>query len=299
MAVTKKLSTDVGVPTVTNTVGTLITLLDYLLVTTLGWTKVYSGTNKGVYRAPTGNRRYLRVDDSGSGASGARINSYETMTDVDTGTGPMPTAAQLSGGLYLPRCTTAGPCKWKFISNGTYFVLIINYNIASNYWASCVFGDVFSYKSGDAYNTVLIGEASFSNPTSSLQTLNIANTTTSTATHYAQRSFTQVGSAVLLGKTSDYIKAPRAILGGTGTNLPYPSAVDGGIYLSPLYLNEVTVGLRGQLPGLWDPLHSYPLAEGDTFSGSSGLLSGKSFECWILGTAGQMMVETSDTWSMV
>lgn len=297
MAVTKKLSTDAGVPTVTNTAGTLITLLDYLLVTTMGWTKVYSGTNKGVYRAPTGNRMYLRVDDSG--ALGARINSYETMTDVDTGTGPMPTAVQLSGGVYLPRCSTAGPCKWKFIGNGTYFVLIINYNIASNYWAACVFGDVFSYKSGDAYNTVLIGESAFASTVSTMQVLNTTNATTSTANHYAQRSFTQVGSAVLLGKTSDYVKAPRAILGGSGGGLPYPSAVDGGIYLSPLYLNEVTVGLRGQLPGLWDPLHAYPLAEGDTFSGSSGLLSGKSFECWILGFAGQMMVETSNTWGMV
>mgnify|MGYP000538869411 CR=1 FL=1 len=50
--------TSAGAPALSGSAGSLITVLDFCLVTTLGWTKT-AGTNNGIYRAPTGNRRYL------------------------------------------------------------------------------------------------------------------------------------------------------------------------------------------------------------------------------------------------
>ena len=47
----------------------------------------------------TSNRRYVRIADTTTYTS--RIIVYETMTAVSTGTGPMPTSAQISGGGYL------------------------------------------------------------------------------------------------------------------------------------------------------------------------------------------------------
>jgi hypothetical protein len=65
-----------------------------------GWEKVFSGTNKAVYRSTdvTGSRFYLRVD--ASSGQFARVRGYETMSDIDTGTGLFPIDAQLSGGGY-------------------------------------------------------------------------------------------------------------------------------------------------------------------------------------------------------
>ena len=69
-----------------------------------GWEKVFSdGTTKAVYRSTdvTSSRRYYRVDDSNN--KKARVLGYGSMTDVDTGTDPFPTDAQISGGGYLTK----------------------------------------------------------------------------------------------------------------------------------------------------------------------------------------------------
>jgi len=65
----------------------------------LGWSKVFSSANIAVYRAPdiAGTRMFLRVDDTDS--TRARARGFETMSDVNTGTGPFPTDAQFSGNL--------------------------------------------------------------------------------------------------------------------------------------------------------------------------------------------------------
>ena len=72
-----------------------------------GWEKVFSGTNKAVYRSTdvTGSRFYLRVDDSNG--LYARVCGYETMSDVDTGTGLFPTAAMVAGGGYWHKATAS------------------------------------------------------------------------------------------------------------------------------------------------------------------------------------------------
>lgn len=72
-----------------------------------GWEKVFTGTNKAVYRSTdvTGARFYLRVDDSNN--LFARVRGFESMTNVDTGAGPFPTDAQMSGGGYWHKSMTA------------------------------------------------------------------------------------------------------------------------------------------------------------------------------------------------
>src|SRR5574337_1914064 len=93
-------SSDASAPVLTGQAGSLITVLDACLISgygsksPAGWAKPYSGTNLAAYRAATGNRFYFRVDDSGTVE--ARISGYETMSDVNTGTGQFPTTAQIS-----------------------------------------------------------------------------------------------------------------------------------------------------------------------------------------------------------
>lgn len=81
---------DTGAPTLNNTAGSLINVLDFCLPSR-GWVKEFSGTGKAVYRAGSGNRKYYRVlDDLSMASSGfysALVTGYDSMTDVDTGAG--------------------------------------------------------------------------------------------------------------------------------------------------------------------------------------------------------------------
>ena len=49
----------------------------------LGWERVYTGTNKSVYRSldPAATRLYLRIDDSADRT--AVVSMYETMSSID------------------------------------------------------------------------------------------------------------------------------------------------------------------------------------------------------------------------
>ena len=85
--------------TITGQAGTLITVLDAILVTGEGWTKTYSGTNKAVYTQASGSGFVLRVVDDGSLAAGAReatVRGAESASDVDTLTDSFPTTSQLA-----------------------------------------------------------------------------------------------------------------------------------------------------------------------------------------------------------
>lgn len=96
MSVTVYRSTDAGAPVLNGTSGNgLVNLFDICLVGSgtaygslpkKGWTKPYSGANKGVYLTVDGGC-YLRVMHDGSNAGGFRealVRAAEGATDVDT-----------------------------------------------------------------------------------------------------------------------------------------------------------------------------------------------------------------------
>lgn len=282
-----------GVPVLNGAVGSLITLLDYLLVTTLGWTKAFTGTNIASYRAPTGNRFYLGVDDTTT--LNARVRAFETATAagvaVGSGTGPTPTDDLLSGGGYVYKGDNTSTARsWWFASDGKMFHLSIN---ASSYYALFSFGDFASYKSSDAFNTLLSSEAGPSKSVYGITT-GISATTSATTGSCIIRAYTQVGGCVGSAKIVDGTYGSVSTIGSAGS--PYPSEVEGALLLGRVRINESSARLRGTIPGLWSPAHAKPLGDGDTFSGT-GDFSGRTFVARNVGTSGQVMVETSDTWS--
>lgn len=308
MTIYLKRGTDVGAPSLTGTVGAGITLFDYLLVTTMGWTKEYTGTNVAVYRPASGNRFYLRVDDTN--AFYTLLRGYEAMTDVNTGTGLFPTTAQFSSGLYLNKARAAGVdavnTDWQFISNGKLFYFFHNGGTISSGGVTArrffAFGDFVSYKSGDAYNTIIISEIDSGNQVNVPRPplgINGADSGFHNG-HYLARTYTQLGTAVQCSKRSDTGGNFSSRLGGG--SMTYPAAIEGGLLMAPVWVQEGANSLRGLLPGLWNPLHQRPLTHGDTFSGV-GALSGRTFEVIDLQHSsnsstygGQCFIETSDTW---
>jgi hypothetical protein len=260
-----------------------------------GWTKPYSGTNLAAYRMGGGNQRYLRLDDSGTGYN-ARVVGYEAMTGISTGTGPFPTSAQFSGGLYMPKSslTTSAARDWVIAATDSIvFIHIVIDGLTTNSHAA-FFGDFKSNKSGDQYNTLLL--ASIAAYLSGEQFPEVATLSSTVPGHYCARSYTQFGSSVGLGKHVDGAKG-----GGSSTDLGagalvYPNPSDGGLYMSEVFLHEPSI-LRGTLPGIWAPLHAKPLTHGDTFTGA-GDAAGREFLVLNLYNTGQIFLETSNTWNL-
>ncbi len=286
-----------GAPALSNAAGALITLLDFILVTQLGWTKPFSGTNKAAYKQPAGsNGFYLRVEDSGTTAASPSGRGFETMSDVDTGTGPFPTVAQVAGnGVPLRKGDTSNN-QWRCITDGK---LVYFGARESTYgvWVWWVFGDFISTLVTDSYNTCLLGCVA----NSGISIHGASNYTTNSAGNYIARGSSQTGGSTPTSKVAGVEITNNNMMGGGGTT--YPDPIHGGINLSPVWLvDRATDTIRGVLPGLWNILHetnnTSPFVHGDTFDGA-GSLAGRQFLIQLHDQGYRKLAfETSSTWGV-
>lgn len=151
-------STDAGAPSLTNTAGSMIALLDYVLDVATGthWEKVFTGTNVAVYRATTGERKYLRVDDSN--AQVTRVTGYKTMSDVDTGTGQFPDPAVTNGYINWLKADSGNASPWFFVGDSRFFLLNVTPDITYDFIDfTFSFGEITPYDSLDIDTTILTG----------------------------------------------------------------------------------------------------------------------------------------------
>lgn len=251
----------------------------------LGWSKAFSGTNQAAYRQPVGsNQMYLRVDDalSGTNQRSAYLRGYETMSDLDNGTGPFPTTVQLANGdaCYKSATQDSTVRSWTLVGDGKLLYLFTRpYSAGATTVANTVaFGDFESYKPGDAYNTLLIGRSTLGSATSgsaadggdNMSRLELSGETLGQG-HYLPRSYTQINTAVGFYKNGSVLGADQAQRGVGGTfaagapdssycmsgrcGMVYPSPVDNGYHIAPLQVGEAGL-YRGLLPGVYQPMHN-------------------------------------------
>lgn len=281
-------------------------------VAAAGWEKSFSGTDLAVYRSldVTGTQMYLRVDDSG--AQEARVVGYETMSDVNTGTKPFPTSAQMSGGLYWTKSNadSAATRSWIAVADKKtlYFLPAFNGSFPSQVIFQGMFGDIDSVKSGDAFRCAINGYMNsgvFSSPASSGFDVDAAINTAPTGM-FISRSFSQIGSSVALGRAystlvlTDSSNRRSGQVGITG-HIPYPNLADGGVYVSPFTVFETDFGdtYRGRIRGLY----SVPQAVGGSvFSNFDRLtdvtgLTGREIALINSGTTGVFAFDVTGPWS--
>lgn len=322
MPVTVYSSADAGGPgQIANAAGALITILDACLVNgysgkvAAGWTKPFAtGTTVGAYKQGAGTKnRLMRVDDAQ--ASYARIVGYEAMTDINTGTGPFPTAVQLSGGDYLHKHNgAAGTRPWFLIADSKSFYFWTQYDTTTNgsNGGLTFFGEIRSLKAADDYAVMLMA-ASGTTKNSAINTSQdlcgaITHVGDSVPGHYMVRSFSQDGTSIEVGKHAESFRASYA---STFANFnaygrswlwdffttAAPSPVDGALYIAPMVVTEKAKTVdRGFMPGLWPIGHGRgTFMPGDTFSANAGPHAGKTFI--ILPFYGAVVaIETSNTW---
>lgn len=246
-----------------------------------GWTEEFTNTNRSVFRTPFGtNRFYLRVDDntpSGGDARNTAMRGYETMIDVDNGSGLFPKAVQEATGLAIPKSETANATvrSWTILADeGAVYILVNGDGDANGSHAVAYFGDLARpEKPGDAYHTGIVG--------GTVNNLVWGNGTTPASSNFAElpsnplasaslrnylaRSFSQLGSALGFSKVA---VTGQAFMGGA-TGMAFPSPANNGFYAWPVLVTQSYP--RGYMPGLYSPWHSVPFVDGDTVTEVVGL----------------------------
>jgi hypothetical protein len=300
---------DTSAPVLNGTRGSLIALLDACLVNgygsqpAAGWSKPFTDTNRAAFRMGSGRlRAYLRVDEANSTlATEARIQSFEGMTDIDSGTDPVASA----GHLILKKSAAADSSsrQWWLAADDRTFVLFTHYD-ASGVVSGTYFGEFFSFLPNDDYGVALISRywENTNNWIAGIEGIGMT----------AQAGYSAMNGHYVFRDSTGLVKSPQCdVVAGFGDiancngTVAFPNPANGGLLLAPLFIrmsDAPGVVLRGRLRGIWAPSHPYTAityAQGDTVGGV-GQLTGRSFlhvgrVANSANTNGRMFVEASDT----
>lgn len=255
-----------------------------LRMSPLGFTKPYSGTNKAAYKSgdPAATGCLLRVDDTV--ATTSRVVGYETMSDVDTGVNPFPTAAQFSGGMYWAKSNAADSTarSWLLIGDSKAFYLYVAAGAAENLWGfTFFFGDFISNKAADAWCCKLTGGAfgvttavSDNGDVGGMLTLS-SNPAVSNTNSFIARAYSSVAGAIMTARTTAYI-SNSAQSGNTNSGtFPFPDPTNNGLLLSPIDVRDTGV-MRGRMPGVYaSPQYISTAMTHRTVIDGAGVFAGK------------------------
>lgn len=245
-----------------------------------GWEEVFSKTNVSVFRSAdaTGSRFYLRVDDTGT--TFARVVGYEAMSDVDTGSGAFPSAAQSSGGGYWHKSGIANttPIRWKMFADALFLSLAIaaESRQGASFTAAPLrgFGNPIALSPSRDVWSALICVSSSSNTQNNGFLDSCVASIAGNGIHCA-RQISGFGGSVVCNPRAYTSNATEtsglsSILGGA------PSVVDGEVKHSKLFLVESAANSppRADIPGVrFIPQTGVGalLADGDILLGSGDL----------------------------
>ena len=254
-----------------------------------GWTKAFSGTNLAAYKSASveGTGFYLRVDDTGTKT--AQVRGYETMSDVNTGTGPFPTTAQISGaGEWITKSNAASAAvrSWRIVADDRAVHIFVRFADTTYESASYSFGDFNSLKSGDPYACMLranSADRSATVPGVQGDDFWMADGAQAYDGAYVARAANTLGGAqkVFTTPVMNVGLANAHVTGSVG--MAYPLAADNGLMLTPVLIHGPQ-GARGYVPGLYysPQIVNASFSTGDVIPGS-GDMAGKKVMAVRLG----------------
>ncbi|SFU31640.1 hypothetical protein SAMN04489707_1001198 [Paenacidovorax caeni] len=277
-----------------------------------GWEKVDTRTNKAVYRSTdvTGARFYLRVDDSNG--LFARVRGYETMSDIDTGTGLFPLDAQIAtGGGYWHKSTASNTTAIPYLlaADAKLLLQAVCFGVANsaNNTTTAVFGfgeGVALNPAGDAFATVLSATGSIG---SGLQYGGLSGASTDSATSGAAtfaRGWQGLGSAVYARPVPEGGNVTM-LSGSDGTLGIAPGRVDGAIRMARMMLkDQATNDLRAVVPGCHfvpQVLDNTPFPTPFALNDGAGALAGRKLAAVPVGQSsgsrsGTAFVDVTGPW---
>ena len=226
-----------------------------------GWEKKFTGTNKAVFKslAVEANTSYLGVNDTGT--VDANVRAYESMADVDTGTGAAPTVVESASGGFWAKSSTASATanRWDlFADSRAFYFCPVPYSGQIPEFIgqfSHFFGDVVAYKSGDVFATAIFSAPAAPGGSVSYGNVFYGSQSGVSAACRFLRSYTGLGSAI--GAFALPVSgATVGLSGADGQQGMFPTQTDGGLRLSKIYTTEFsstgsTAVLRGDIPGAY------------------------------------------------
>jgi hypothetical protein len=319
-------SSDAGSPVINGLTGNGVpNLLDICLVGAgtaygskpkMGWTKAFTGTNKGVYVTVNGVCS-LRVAQDGTNTGGFReaiVRAAEGASDVDTLVDPFPLVAEVSDANATWRTSDtldSTAREWELVAGPNHFALSVVFGTgrADTY----LFGKPEGEGAGNAW-PYIITLRGVSN-----------NTGDGTASGVAQAGLASFNTLRMYAMRSvdGITKAPRAALvtpsassvsggGPPGQSGPPIPDADGQIDISmpEVWVNGATGGTAvnpraaGFFPNLWSTRHNFfstprGAVYGDTFTSLAYDLDAVFVLRGPAGdTGGKWAIETTDTWAV-
>lgn len=226
-----------------------------------GWTRVFSGTNKAVWRSDdiAGSRRYYRIDDSN--AQYARLLMYRTMSDVDTGVDRVPLGAQMTNGVGVLKSTTANSTArdW-FVAVDPQFIWLgidAGSSLPTLGYDMYGFGDPLLWKPGDQYGAILIGHQSDSPAAAGNYAMYLGAVATSIKGRYMAADTDEATQSPNLNLDGGWRQ--QLYPGQSANSFPATDAAFGGIEYGDVVIfttgagatSSATLGpRRGKLPGI-------------------------------------------------
>jgi len=238
------------------------------------WQEKFAGTvgNVGVFAptVPEATGMLLRVDDTG--ATNARVRAWETMTDANTGQGPIPLDSQVSGGLWWGKSYQANSTgrPWWLIADARGFYLAVD-PYSGGRFTIFYAGDIIGY--APAWDYLISGNTSDQTSSSGWQEgcCGYSYRGTSNNPFYLARLHTGMGGSVQAVRVGSHNNGTTtAYCGSSGYGIgTYPNAANNGLITGVLevYVNNV---LRGTLPGLLHPVQD---------CNGSGIATGAIVKC--------------------
>lgn len=208
-----------------------------------GFEKAFSGTGKAAYRSASvaSTRGYLLVLDTdvATPASWNQLQQFESMSDVDTGTG--------GSTVYysLKYATSSG--HWMLVADDRAFYFVARTFGANEPIGQFFFGDLaYPAQPADAYHCGLIGlqSAATNNP------YGLARFGDSGESGRLMRSYDQVTANVALRRYGHALNSSYLSNGGGS----YLSAL--GVAVTPVQGWEDNTTYRGDLPGFYSQVHA-------------------------------------------
>lgn len=233
-----------------------------------GWEKPFSGTNKAVYRStdPAGSRFYYRVQDTGG--TRAEIRGYESMTDVDTGTGLFPSVLQRAGnGAQMSK-------SWAKTATAVPYLLAADARMAllCVYWSNSQYPSFFSapIRGFGDFDALVSADGFASGVSAAPEGGQFANNQMEGSLDFAS-DFSATGGAAFFARpysgmgaslpcaVNAYCGRPEnkkstqtnVISGNDGHLGDFPSELDGALRLSRCYIGEGnSTKPRANVPGV-------------------------------------------------
>lgn len=233
-------------------------------VAPLGYIKPVSGTNKAGYQSASSdaNKCIINIDDTYS--TYLKIAVYETMSDVNTGLGRIPTVDRVSE---WAKSGGANTTKYPFYIVGDdkgfyYGTCVYNVNFGSNYsFCSYYVGEFADELPIKRFNFVLVSDANITHPGRAVNNAIATRMENMAGNHDVnvvnikmQRDQTFYG----FGANARLLSTAGAVVSSLVTYAPtLPNPVNNRIYIAEAYLSEWTANTRrGMMPGIYSLIHA-------------------------------------------